>query len=100
MLKSKSTDTYSGTVSSQAARLLLGIIAKHDLDIRYFDVKTAVLFTRLSKFSEGIYMRRSKSFFNAEMPNIALLLGGLYIASKLFTYLRRTLLKYAYDYGV
>ena len=33
----KSTDTYSGTVSSQATRLLLGIIAEHDLDLRPFD---------------------------------------------------------------
>ena len=41
MLKSKSTDTYSGTVSSQATRLLHGIIAEHDLDLRSFDVKTA-----------------------------------------------------------
>ena len=42
MLKSKSTDTYSGTVLSQATRLLLGIVAAHDLDLRYFDVKTPV----------------------------------------------------------
>ena len=58
MLKSKSTDTYSGTVSSQATRLLLSIIAEHDLDLRSFDVETAFLYTRLNEFSEGIYMRR------------------------------------------
>ena len=55
MLKSKSTDTYSGTVSSQATRLLLGIIAEHDLDLRSFDVKTTFLYARLNEFSEGIY---------------------------------------------
>jgi hypothetical protein len=87
MLKSKSKDTYSGTVSSQATRLLLGIIAEHDLDLRSFDVKTAFLYTRLNEFSEGIYMRRPKGFSDAEMPAIVRLLGGLYgldIASKLF----------------
>ena len=85
MLKSKSTDTYSGTVSSQATRLLLGITAEHDLDFRSFDVKTAFLYTRLNKFSEGIYMRRPKEISDTEMPDC--LLGGLYgldIASKLF----------------
>ena len=87
MLKSKSTDTYSGTVSSQATRLLLGIIAEHDLDLRSFDVKTAFLYTRLNEFSEGIYMRRPKGFSDKEMPAVVRLLGGLYgldIASKLF----------------
>ena len=87
MLKSKSKDTYSGTVSSQATRLLLGIIAEHDLDLRSFDVKTAFLYTRLNEFSESIYMRRPKGFSDTEMPAIVRLLGGLYgldIASKLF----------------
>ena len=87
MLKSKSKDTYSGTVSSQATRLLLGIIAEHDLDLCSFDVKTAFLYTRLNEFSESIYMRRPKRFSDTEMPAIVRLLGGLYgldIASKLF----------------
>ena len=87
MLKSKSTDTYSGTVSSQATRLFLGIIAEHDLVLRTFDVKTAFLYTRLNEFSGGIYMRRPKQFSDTEMPAIVRLLGGLYgldIASKLF----------------
>ena len=60
MLQSKSKDTYSGAVSSQATRLLLGIIAEPDLDLRSFDVKLAFLYTRLNEFSEGIYMRRPK----------------------------------------
>ena len=87
MLKSKSTDTFSVTVSSQATRLLLGIIAEHDLDLRSFDVKTAFLYTRLNEFSEGIYMRHPKGFSDTKMPAIVRLLGGLYgldIASKLF----------------
>ena len=87
MLKLKSTDTYSGTVSSQATRLLLGIIAEHDLNLRSFDVKTAFLYTRLNEFSEGIYMRHPKGFSDTKMPAIVRLLGGLYgldIASKLF----------------
>ena len=87
MLKSKSTDTYSGTVSSQATRLLLGIIAEHDLDLRSFDVKTDFLYTRLNELSEGIYMRRPKGFSDKEMPAIVRLLWGLYgldIASKFF----------------
>ena len=87
MLKSKSTDTYSGTVSSQATRLLLGIIAQHNLDLRSIDVKTAFFYTRLKEFSEGINMRRPKGFSDTEMPALVRLLGGLYgldIASKLF----------------
>ena len=87
MLKSKSTDTYSSAVSSQATRLLLGVIAEHDLDLRSFDVKTAFLYTRLNEFSEGIYMRRPKGFSDTEMSAIVRLIGGLYgldIASKLF----------------
>ena len=75
MLKSKSTDTYLGTVSSQATRLLLSIIAEHDLDLRSFDVKTAFLYTRLNEFSEGIYMRRTKGFSDTEMPAIFRLLS-------------------------
>ena len=95
MLKSKSTDTYSGTDSSQATRFSLGIIAEHDLDLRSFDVKTAFLYTRLNEVSEGIYIRRPKGFSGTEMPAIVrLLLGGLYgldIASKLFEDFSNTL---------
>ena len=68
MLKSKSKDTYSGTVLSQASCLLLGIIAEHDLDLWSFDVKTAFIYTRLNEFSEGIYMRRLKGFSLANFP--------------------------------
>ena len=66
MLKSKSADTYSGTILSQATRLLLRIIAKNDLDLRSVDVKTAFFKTRLNEFSEGIYMRRSKGFSDTD----------------------------------
>ena len=54
ILQSKSKDTYSSTVSSQATRLLLGIIAEHDLDLRSFDAKTAFLYNRLNEFSASI----------------------------------------------
>ena len=87
LFKSKSTDIYSGMVSSQATSLLLGIIAEHSLDPQSFDVKTVFLYTRLKDFSEGIYMRRPKGFSETEMPATVRLLGGLYgldIASKLF----------------
>ena len=87
LLKSKSTDTYSLTISSQATRLFLGIIAEHDLDLLSFDVKPAFLYTRFNEFSEWIYMRRPEGTSDTEMPAIVRLLRGLYgldIASKLF----------------
>ena len=103
MLKSKSTGTYSGIVSSQATRLLLGIIVEHDLDLRSFDVKTAFLYTRLNEFSEGIHMRHPKGFSDTEMPAIVRLFGGLYgldIASKLFEeHFSRTITTMGFTYN-
>ena len=62
-------DTYAGTVSTNTLRLLLSLVAEHELDLVSHDIKTAFLYPDL-KPTENIYLRRPNGVTDDVMPSI------------------------------
>jgi len=76
-LKSNDTNNFAGTIKSETMRILLAVVAEHDLDHDSLDVKTAFLYPSL-KPNDTTWLRRPKGLTDKHMPPIVELLKSIY----------------------
>jgi hypothetical protein len=76
-LKSNDPNNFAGTIKSETMRILLAVVAEHDLDHDSLDVKTAFLYPSL-KPNDITWLRRPKGLTDKHMPPIVELLKSIY----------------------